>query len=381
MDMDNTTESHQKLGMAKALYSGLCGVEPDAESKTQAVSFSKHFFDSPWRDESDATSRAYARRFFDELPKLAKATGLLDRWKHCFDGDYNPLSTDGAHAFITDFMRAHLHYPRKYHDFVCQRLDVHVASVMDFKIAHPIAVEFWAIYITIEGDGLMSSGGTSTVLRPGSVLIVPPGASGVLSRQDTAESWHYHWLSFRSRLEWTELLEWVSALTHPFYFHVDEPGKYQPLLDQAGQLETITYMPGTLSERLCNNIIEHILIRLRMLADQGTSAGLRVDRRARVAVDYILNNYSEDISVEMIARAVNISPSRLSALFRQHFGVSLIKWRDHIRMEKAKELINNTSSLIGDIANQVGYADPLYFSRRFNDHFGCSPTKIRSSRH
>ncbi|MGI9294964.1 MAG: helix-turn-helix domain-containing protein, partial [Pseudomonadales bacterium] len=179
------------------------------------------------------------------------------------------------------------------------------------------------------------------------------------------------------RLEWIELLEWATELTRPVSISVDDPGKFKSLLYQTEQLESTTYLQGSLTERLCMNIIENILIRIRLLAEGGTSEGIKLDRRIQGAVDYILNHYGEDITVERIADSVNISPSRLSALFREHFGISLIKWRDHIRMEKAKELISHTNLSIGDIAARVGYPDPLYFSRRFNNHFGFAPTSLR----
>jgi two-component system response regulator YesN len=97
------------------------------------------------------------------------------------------------------------------------------------------------------------------------------------------------------------------------------------------------------------------------------------------AVDYILNHYGQEITLDMIARKVNSSPSRLSALFRENFGVSIIKWQDHIRMQKAKELIRHTNEPIGSIASHVGYPDALYFSRRCKDHFGMAPSDFRKT--
>ena len=81
----------------------------------------------------------------------------------------------------------------------------------------------------------------------------------------------------------------------------------------------------------------------------------------------------------MIANDASSSPSRLSALFREHFGISVIKWRDQIRMLKAKELVVHSQDPIGDIASRVGYPDALYFSRRFKDHFGVAPSHFRTA--
>ena len=114
-----------------------------------------------------------------------------------------------------------------------------------------------------------------------------------------------------------------------------------------------------------------------MAAEADTDVTARVDRRIQAAVTYILGNFQQDLGVEELAQVAHLSPSRLSALFRQHYGISLIKWRDHIRMQKAKELIRLTALPIAEIATKVGYADPLYFSRRFRSHTGVAPSEFR----
>ena len=117
MNMDNTTELEQRLAMAKALFSGLRGVEVDARTRTLSAEYSRSLLGSPWVDETDTDTRAYAARFFGSLQELAKATSLIERWRFRFDADNNPLDPDQARAFISDFFRVQYHQPRNYHDF------------------------------------------------------------------------------------------------------------------------------------------------------------------------------------------------------------------------------------------------------------------------
>ncbi|MEH6581586.1 MAG: helix-turn-helix domain-containing protein [Halioglobus sp.] len=378
MDMDNTTNLQQRLAMAKTLYSALQGIEVDLETRSLSAAYSKNLFTSPWRDEADATTQAYAGRFFKALPEMGAATGLSQRWQHCFDADNNPGNPDQARAFISDFFRVHLHHPRDYHNFVCQRREVRHNGVLDFSIEHPISVEFWAIYITIEGSATLTVEGESIGLAPNSIVIVPPGCNCVLARQSSSALWCYDWLSFRSRLDWLELLGWARELTKPVSLNIDSAASFEALTQQTEQLESTTYLPDTLSERLCTNIIENILLRIRLLAENTTGGEFQVNRKVQGAVDFILNHYREEITLEIIADHVNSSPSRLGALFREHFGISVIKWRDQIRMHKARELIEHSQEPIGAIANSVGYPDALHFSRRFKDHFGVAPSHTRS---
>ena len=377
MHMDNTTDIDQRQAMAKTLYSALRGAEVDSETRSLAASYSKNLFTSPWRDEAETTTQVYASRFFNAVQEMGKTTRLADQWQHCFDENNTLKDPDHARAFLTEFFRVHLHHPRDYHDFVCQRRDIRDNGVLDFPIEHPISVDFWAIYITIQGSATLTVEGEPLCLGPNSIAIIPPGCHCTLEKNETAGHWVYDWLSFRSRLDWTELLGWATELTKPVFFDTDDSVSFSFLTQQTEQLESQTYMPDTISERLCKNIIENILLRLHILAEQATGSDTPVNQKVQSAVHYILNHYGEDISLEMIANDASSSPSRLSALFREHFGISVIKWRDQIRMLKAKELIKHSQDPIGDIASRVGYPDALYFSRRFKDHFGVAPSHFR----
>ena len=322
---------------------------------------------------------SYASRFFKALNHIGNTTNFVDRWQKHFDQDHTPYDPQQAHTFISEFFRLLLHQPRDYHDFVSQRRDVTEGSVLDFPIEHPISVEFWAIYITVSGSATLTSGCESTALGPNSIAIVAPGCNCTVTRNEGESHWKYDWLSFRSRMEWVALLDWTTVLTKPTFFSIERPADFHGITQQIERLESTTYSPGTLSERLCNNIIENVLLSLRICAEDLDSYSTQTNTKVQGAVDFILSHYGDDISLDDIAHSVNSSPGRLSALFREHFGISVIKWRDQIRMQKARELIISTRDSIGSIAARVGYTDALYFSRRFKKYFGVSPSHFRKS--
>jgi AraC family transcriptional regulator of arabinose operon len=375
--MENTTDIESRLAMAKMLYLGMQGLEIDQKTRLLSTEYSRNLFSSPWRDAMEPSTQAYGSRFFEALHLMGNTTNLVERWHSCFDRNGLPNDPLQARSFISDFFRVLLHHPREYHNFVSQRRDVTRGGVLDFPIEHPISVEFWAVYITISGAASLRLESETISLGPNSVVIIAPGCNCTLLRCESEEHWSYDWLSFRSRLEWIELLEWATALTRPIAFEIDEPNSFSWITQQTERLESTTYAPDTLSERLCNNIIENILLSFRIVAEDQGKLIARTNTKIQGAVDFILNNYGDDISLQDIAYSVNSSPGRLSTLFREHFGISVIKWRDRIRMQKAKELIIHSQYSIGSIANQVGYSDALYFSRRFREHFGVPPSYFR----
>jgi AraC family transcriptional regulator of arabinose operon len=380
MNMDETIEVQQRLAMAKVLYGALNGAEADPKTLSLSASYSRNLFVSPWRDSSDSGTQEYARRFFGALHEMGTATGMAERWRRHFDADNSPRDPVQARLFISEFFRLHLHYPRDYHNFVCQRRDITEDGVLDFPIEHPISVEFWAIYITVTGSATLTVEGESTKLGPNSIAIIAPGCNCTLSRSEGAEHWSYHWLSFRSRLDWIELLAWATELHKPVIFQLGESDCFDFLTQQSERLESTIYQPGTMSERLCNNMIENMLMSLHIFAEDLSGGSTPPNKKLQGAVDYILKYYGEEISLGMIAESVGSSPVRLSTLFREHFGISVIRWRDQLRMQKAKELIVHSQDSISSIADRVGYPDPLYFSRRFKTHFGVAPSALRTDR-
>lgn len=98
----------------------------------------------------------------------------------------------------------------------------------------------------------------------------------------------------------------------------------------------------------------------------------------RNAIDFIDKNFSDpSISLDRVAKGVNISPNYLSAVFSQEVGQTLIEYITHKRIEEAKRLLRQTDKLLSEIAYEVGYKDSRYFSFVFKKIAGCTPSDFR----
>lgn len=97
------------------------------------------------------------------------------------------------------------------------------------------------------------------------------------------------------------------------------------------------------------------------------------------AVDYMRENYSsEEISLQSVASAVNVSASHFSTVFKQETGQNFVEFLTDIRMDKARELLTCTSMRTSDVGYAVGYKDPHYFSYIFKKVQGVSPREYRA---
>lgn len=101
----------------------------------------------------------------------------------------------------------------------------------------------------------------------------------------------------------------------------------------------------------------------------------------RRVLEYIDENYTkESLSLNSVAAEVDVSANYLSAVFSQNMQKTFIEYVTGKRMEKARKLLKGTDKSSGEIALEVGYKDPHYFSFVFKKTQGQSPREYRTSK-
>lgn len=96
------------------------------------------------------------------------------------------------------------------------------------------------------------------------------------------------------------------------------------------------------------------------------------------AINFIDEHYrDESISLDRVAKEVNISPNYFSAVFSQEVGVTFIEYLTGKRIEEAKHMLRQSGKRSSEIAYAVGYKDPHYFSFVFRKVNGCTPSEYR----
>jgi len=100
----------------------------------------------------------------------------------------------------------------------------------------------------------------------------------------------------------------------------------------------------------------------------------------RNLVNDLNNSYLTDISKETLERAANRKYEYLCQVFKRYAGTSISHYIQQLRVQRAKHLLHNTAKSVQEIAKDVGYADPFYFSRIFKKIEGVSPQRFREER-
>ena len=96
---------------------------------------------------------------------------------------------------------------------------------------------------------------------------------------------------------------------------------------------------------------------------------------------YINHNYANNITLENIAPLFGYNSSYLGKIFNNHMGQNFNSYVDHIRIEKAKELLLNGNMKVYNIAENVGYKNVDYFHIKFKKYVGQSPVEFRKKNH
>lgn len=95
-------------------------------------------------------------------------------------------------------------------------------------------------------------------------------------------------------------------------------------------------------------------------------------------LQYLHINIENHISLEKLAKALNISEGYASDCFKKHMGVSLMKYAKKIKIDRAKTLLLSTDISILNISLLLGFYDQSHFSRTFKSMVGLSPTEYRN---
>ncbi len=95
------------------------------------------------------------------------------------------------------------------------------------------------------------------------------------------------------------------------------------------------------------------------------------------ALEYVQNNFNDDISLTSVAQIFNVSPEHLSRTFKKQTGFGFNKYLTLLRLKEAETLLKETTLPINEIASRSGFSDGNYFSLIFKKFHGLSPKEVR----
>ena len=94
-------------------------------------------------------------------------------------------------------------------------------------------------------------------------------------------------------------------------------------------------------------------------------------------ISYIQENFTDEISLKEFGAQFHLSEKYVSRYFKEHFHITLSQYVNHLRLEHARQLLQETQLPVTEVALQSGYPNVSYFIRSFKKMYGVSPLKYR----
>ncbi|CAI6080158.1 response regulator transcription factor [Cohnella sp. JJ-181] len=94
----------------------------------------------------------------------------------------------------------------------------------------------------------------------------------------------------------------------------------------------------------------------------------------------IHQRFQENLTLQMVAEHVHVTPVWLSKLFKKETDMNFLEYLTDVRLQKAADQLGDLRYKVYQISYMVGYQDPVHFSKLFKRTYGCTPQEYRNSR-
>ncbi|MBL4934612.1 AraC family transcriptional regulator [Clostridium sp. YIM B02515] len=227
--------------------------------------------------------------------------------------------------------------------------------------------DFQLLYIA-KGSANFCINGKEQVAKEGAVIIYYPGED---------QNYYYniedcpivYWIHF-SGFDVIKILE-ENNLSNGNIFFIGINNSLTLIFDKIIKELQLTRMNYF---QICNLFTKELMTLIgRYLIESGSDFH-KQNKILEAAIDYFNEDFNKSINIKEYADRCNISCCWFIRSFKNYTGTTPAQYIINIRMDKAKSLLNSKSFTVSEVANIIGYDNPLYFSRIFKKNVGIAPT-------
>ena len=231
----------------------------------------------------------------------------------------------------------------------------------------------WSLHYCLHGKGSLELDGKSFAISEGSAFVFPP-FTGHTYESDLKHPWSVFWLRFEGSLaeHYTSLLGTT----------LDKPVVYMPkaknlfrLYQQLYAARKMYYSDIDLIElsNILGLLLTETLRAIRPLSLKDSSNAEQIQKSIR----FMENNIHRRCTLDDFISVAGMSARHYSRQFLTLMGVSPMHYFLQMKINDANHKLQHTTLSITEIANSLGYSDPLYFSKTFRKAQGISPSECR----
>lgn len=232
------------------------------------------------------------------------------------------------------------------------------------------------LFYCVDGAGWYQIGDKKSEVGPNQFFILPQNVEHAYGSSDN-NPWSIYWIHFGGEsLSRFNELHAVQKHFKPFY--IKSSGEIITMFSRIYKALELGYSTDNLI--FANMCLPHFLSLFIYNSKHTTVSPNDKMDVVDSAILYMQEHINENISLQDLSSHYNYSASRFSSLFKQKTGYAPIDYFIQMKMQKASQQLDFSSSSVKDIALSMGFDDPYYFSKRFRKIIGLSPKQYRSQK-
>lgn len=235
----------------------------------------------------------------------------------------------------------------------------------------------WHLHVILSGKGTLLVENREQKLHFGQMFLTKPNER-CLYHPDEKDPWSYCWVTFdgnkaQSYMESAGFSDDVNVLDSFIepkeFYRIIEKVMQHSELSLANNLMNTGLMMEFIALSIKSNYISHQVVRHQN--------EFGPEDYVEQAIRMIECNY-DSVKISDVAKNIGLNRSYLTALFKKRVGVSPQEYLLQFRLKKSCEILLNTKLSIQEIAREVGYDNPMTFSKIFKKVYAASPREYRT---
>lgn len=228
----------------------------------------------------------------------------------------------------------------------------------------------WLITYTLSGEGYVMIQGKEVRIKAGDISIIKGGTPHQYGTRK-GQVWNFVWAHFMPRaqkINWMQLPECHMG----FIFHSLDNACTQKRIYRI--FKRIIYdnrQANPHSNELCMNALNEVLLLISQ------SIKKPVDARVAEVLHILTEQMTEPLQIEALARSIGLSSSRLSHVFKDEMGQSIVETLIQMRLRQAALLLQHSTRNATEIASEVGFQNYNHFANQFKVYYGVNPRQFR----
>lgn len=231
------------------------------------------------------------------------------------------------------------------------------------------------LFYVIKNGSRTEIGGKTYDISPGDIILIPPGVPhrGFV-KPDNADGVFQIMIIFSWKAS-----DYLLGKVHFDSLLKIPPNKKKNIVDIMTSMRMEQSGRDEMENLMLRSKLHAVLIEILNYVEEinGNTqylSGNKSDKFIGNAKKFMDDHYTETIALKDISDELCISPYYLSHLFRKECGFTVFSYLAELRLNKAKELIEDGRMTISEVASTVGYNNKSYFTQAFRNYFGMNPS-------